>query len=83
MGHIRLNVHEKEAVDALLDKYRSLVDTEMADFLRLYLASLRRDVELGLTGGEPERALRAAQDIAQVVDDVRTQVERRKPRFTA
>ncbi|CAA9586176.1 MAG: hypothetical protein AVDCRST_MAG86-3566 [uncultured Truepera sp.] len=68
---------------ALLDEYCTLVDADMADFLRLYLVSLRRDIELGLTCGEPERAAQAEQDIVQVVADVRDRIELCKKRFAA
>ena len=72
---------DDENTQALLDEYCTLVDAEMADFLRLYLISLRRDVELGFTCGEPERVAQAEQDIAQVVADVRDRIEHCKTRF--
>lgn len=51
--------------------------------MRLYLVSLRRDLELGLTCGEPERAAQAERDIVQVVADVRDRIERCKTRLAA
>ncbi|HEX7022726.1 MAG TPA: hypothetical protein VF171_07700 [Trueperaceae bacterium] len=71
--------HRSRVICDLLSRHGRQLDSEMADFIKVYLGSLQLDFELAMTRGETQQLQLIVEDVEELLQGTQLNVRRRKP----